>query len=217
MMFKQGDTVRCIEASNGGHAGIVGHEYVVAAGPGLNLKRVDREGDEYTSWTGCTPGRFELVAQEQTTQDPNLKHALHERELVFNPAALALADGRDYRFAHLVPVSPTFETLEVVRKAACPHLPADPAARKSFPLASGLLDYFPDALLAVAHVSQAATDQHHPGELTHWDRNKSVDEANTLMRHFLDRGTLDTDGLRHSAKVAWRALALLQKEIEAAR
>ena len=35
-----------------------------------------------------------------------------------------------------------------------------------------------------------------------------------MIRHFLDRGKLDSDGLRHSAKVAWRALALLQKEIE---
>ena len=37
------------------------------------------------------------------------------------------------------------------------------------------------------------------------------------MRHFVDRGTLDSDGVRHSAKVAWRALALLQKEIEKER
>jgi hypothetical protein len=34
------------------------------------------------------------------------------------------------------------------------------------------------------------------------------------MRHFLERGTLDKDGIRHSAKVAWRALAILQLEIE---
>jgi hypothetical protein len=37
------------------------------------------------------------------------------------------------------------------------------------------------------------------------------------MRHLLERGTLDTDGIRHSAKVAWRAMAMLQKEIEAER
>jgi hypothetical protein len=34
------------------------------------------------------------------------------------------------------------------------------------------------------------------------------------MRHFLERGTRDADGQRHSAKFAWRALALLQIEIE---
>jgi hypothetical protein len=37
------------------------------------------------------------------------------------------------------------------------------------------------------------------------------------MRHFVQRGTLDTDGVRHSAKVAWRAMAMLQKEVEQAR
>jgi hypothetical protein len=42
------------------------------------------------------------------------------------------------------------------------------------------------------------------------------DHADTMMRHFLERGTVDTDGVRHSAKMAWRALALLQVEMEAA-
>lgn len=93
----------------------------------------------------------------------------------------------------------------------------DDIERKSQPLATGCLDYFPDALAAVANCSWVATQQHHPGEPMHWDRTKSTDEANTLLRHFRDRGTIDTDGVRHSAKVAWRALALLQKEIEAAR
>jgi hypothetical protein len=31
------------------------------------------------------------------------------------------------------------------------------------------------------------------------------------MRHFVERGTVDTDGVRHSAKVAWRALAPLAR------
>jgi len=30
----------------------------------------------------------------------------------------------------------------------------------------------------------------------------------------VERGTIDTDGLRHSAKLAWRALANLQIELE---
>jgi hypothetical protein len=36
------------------------------------------------------------------------------------------------------------------------------------------------------------------------------------MRHIMERGTLDTDGTRHSAKAAWRVLALLQEELEGA-
>jgi hypothetical protein len=86
------------------------------------------------------------------------------------------------------------------------------------PLATGCYDYFPDALLAVAEVSRVSMEQHGiPGELPTWDRSIAPNEADALARHFLKRGTLDTDGQRHSAKVAWRALALLQKEIEAAR
>ncbi len=86
--------------------------------------------------------------------------------------------------------------------------------RKQHPVASGVIDYFPDAIMAVANCSWAGNEQHHPGTPLHWDRAKSTDEWDALMRHFIERGTLDTDGIRHSAKVAWRALAALQKEIE---
>lgn len=90
---------------------------------------------------------------------------------------------------------------------------ADGAARKQYPIASGVLDYFPDALMAVALVSYLGNKQHNLGPL-HWDRTKSTDEADALIRHFMQRGTVDTDGALHSAKMAWRALALLQKELE---
>ena len=94
-------------------------------------------------------------------------------------------------------------------------LPEKAADRKKYPVASGVLDYFPDAIVAVAGVSYAGNEQHNPGKPLHWDRSKSGDEADTMIRHYLERGTLDKDGQRHSAKMAWRALALLQKEIEA--
>lgn len=91
------------------------------------------------------------------------------------------------------------------------------AWRKERPLEAGVLSYFPDALLEVAHCSYVGSSQHHPGEPIHWDKSKSSDEADALLRHLLRRGTLDTDGVSHTAKVAWRALALLQREIEAKR
>jgi hypothetical protein len=94
-------------------------------------------------------------------------------------------------------------------------LPETAPERKQHPIGTGVLDYFPDALVAIAHVSYKGNEQHNPGKPLHWDRSKSADEADTLIRHFLQRGTLDSDGIRHSAKMAWRALALLQKEIEA--
>lgn len=86
--------------------------------------------------------------------------------------------------------------------------------RKEQPLCSGVLDYFPDALMAVARCSFVGNEQHHAGAPLHWDKSKSTDEADALLRHLKDRGTDDTDGVRHSAKVAWRALALLQREID---
>lgn len=93
-------------------------------------------------------------------------------------------------------------------------LPTDAAARKDRPLATGVLDYFPAALIAVASLSRIGNEQHNPGQPLHWARGKSGDEADALLRHLVDRGTVDTDGVRHSVKVAWRALALLQKELE---
>jgi hypothetical protein len=95
-------------------------------------------------------------------------------------------------------------------------LPESAAERKKIPVATGVLDYFPAALAAVAAVSFAGNEQHNPGEELHWARGKSGDQADTMIRHFLERGTLDTDGHRHSAKMAWRALAILQLELEEA-
>lgn len=94
-------------------------------------------------------------------------------------------------------------------------LPSDAAGRKNFPVATGVLDYFPDALVAIAEVSKKGNDQHNPGQPLHWARQKSTDQDDTIIRHFLERGSLDKDGIRHSAKMCWRALALLQLEIEA--
>lgn len=88
--------------------------------------------------------------------------------------------------------------------------------RKERPVYSGVLRYFPLALLEVARCSWVGNEQHNPGEELRWDRAKSTDEADALVRHLLDAGAVDSDGIRHTAKVAWRALALLQKELEAA-
>ena len=94
-------------------------------------------------------------------------------------------------------------------------LPSDPSERKRIPVGTGVLDYFPAALAEIAKVSQAGNDQHNEGQDLHWARGKSTDQYDTMIRHSLERGTLDTDGQRHSAKMAWRALAILQLELEA--
>lgn len=93
----------------------------------------------------------------------------------------------------------------------------DKQERKKRPIASGVVDYFPDALAEVALVSWTGNEQHHPGTPLHWDREKSTDEADALMRHFVQRTEVDSDGMLHAAKVAWRALAYLQKLLEERR
>jgi hypothetical protein len=95
-------------------------------------------------------------------------------------------------------------------------LPSDAKERKQIPIASGVLDYFPSALIEVAKVSFEGNNQHNPGQPLHWSRGKSSDHADTMQRHFTERGTIDSDGLRHSAKMCWRALAILQLEMEEA-
>lgn len=91
---------------------------------------------------------------------------------------------------------------------------ASSEVRKTFPMAAGLLDYFPDALAAVAQISYAGNEKHNPGEPMHHARGKSMDHADCIIRHLVGRGGFDGDQ-RESAALAWRALALLQEELEA--
>lgn len=91
------------------------------------------------------------------------------------------------------------------------------AERKQVPLAEMMTDYFPDALIEVARMCAVGQTQHNPGKPLSWDKTKSKDHRNTMLRHFFQAGTRDTDGERHSSKVAWRALAQLQIEIETER
>lgn len=96
-------------------------------------------------------------------------------------------------------------------------LPTDSKARKNIPLTTGVIDYFPAALVAVAEVSRVGNDKHNPGQPLHWARGKSNDQADAIGRHLIERGSIDPDtNLRHSAQLAWRALALLQEELELA-
>ena len=96
-------------------------------------------------------------------------------------------------------------------------LPTDAKERKKIPLGSGLFDYFASALIEVAKVSYAGNVQHNgEGAPMEWVRGKSSDHEDTILRHYVERGGTDTDGILHSAKLAWRALAILQLEMEAA-
>ena len=87
------------------------------------------------------------------------------------------------------------------------------AHRKATPIYSGVLKYFPNALAEVARCSKAGNDQHHPDKPLHWDMSKSTDELDALTRHLIDHhiNPIDDDGQLHLAKVAWRALAALER------
>lgn len=98
-------------------------------------------------------------------------------------------------------------------------LPTDPKARKAIPVYSGFIKYFPRAICAVAELSRIGNDQHNPGKPLHWDRSKSGDEKDALMRHLIDQTIdgdqeADTDGVLHATKKAWRAMADLEKILE---
>lgn len=94
-------------------------------------------------------------------------------------------------------------------------LPTGSEERKNVPLVTGLMDYFPAALVEVARLSKEANEKHNPGEPMHWARDKSADHVDCLLRHLVDRGEIDPDdGFLHDVKVAWRALANLQEELE---
>ena len=87
-------------------------------------------------------------------------------------------------------------------------------SRKDFPIYTGVVKYFPDALMELSRVSLSGNKQHHPDEPLHWDKNKSPDHLDALMRHLLEADDLDNDGILHLSKVAWRALAALQEKLE---
>lgn len=89
--------------------------------------------------------------------------------------------------------------------------------RKERPLALGVLAYFPDALLEVAHTSYIGNKQHNDGQPLHWAREKSTDQLDAALRHITDhlKGEhIDDDGCYHLSKAAWRILAHLQLTLE---
>lgn len=95
----------------------------------------------------------------------------------------------------------------------------DSKTRKGQPVFSGVMMYFPDALLAISEHSLAANAKHNPGEPMRWAKEKSSDQADCIARHLIDIGpnwdAVDSEfGSLHATALAWRALALLQTVLE---
>ena len=100
-------------------------------------------------------------------------------------------------------------------------LPKDSAERKGVPLWSGFLNYFPDAIAAVARLSKIGNDKHNPGQPLHWSREKSNDHADCVARHLVDAGPdwtgsyLEGDEeVLHAVAAFWRSGAMAQLAIE---
>jgi len=229
--FKPGDRIKCLDPGDFSMLKL-GAEYTVFGvspphapfGPFIYFTKQER--DQRVGWH---PWRFELVRPGFKVGDKvrcingsglgdvyNAPPVLGRVYTVtgFNRGTDVYIDDSSLswfktRF-ELAPVPPLSE------RAPVPPL-SEHAARKATPITTGVLDYFPLAMAEVARVSKAGNDQHNPGQELHWDRTKSLDHADCISRHLLDRGTLDSDGQRHTAKVAWRALALLQTELENAQ
>lgn len=89
--------------------------------------------------------------------------------------------------------------------------------RKEYPIFSGVIKYFPKAIWEVSNVSYLGHKKHNPKDLMQWDKTKSSDELDALMRHLTDYASgeiYDEDGVRHLARVAWRALAMLERQLD---
>lgn len=125
--------------------------------------------------------------------------------------ALNTSPYEEARNKHMAAMGHPTQALKVAETL----LPTEPAERKRIPIWSGVIQYFPDAIVEIAKVSLAGNEQHNPGQPLHWAREKSTDQEDTIMRHLMEAGRVDSDGQRHTAKAAWRILAKLQLELEA--
>lgn len=87
--------------------------------------------------------------------------------------------------------------------------------RKRTPIWSGVLQYFPLTMAAIARVSWHGNNKHNPGEKLHWAREKSTDQEDCVIRHMMNPTERDPDtGEFHAVHAAWRALATSELILE---
>lgn len=88
-----------------------------------------------------------------------------------------------------------------------PILPALAKERKAIPVYSGFVKYFPRAICAISQHSLIGGIQHgQTAQSLRWDRSLSGDELDAMMRHIVEEDWV---------AVAWRAMANLEKHLEA--
>jgi hypothetical protein len=90
------------------------------------------------------------------------------------------------------------------------NLPTNSADRKLFPVRSGVIEYTPAALVALALGSKIGNDKHNPGQPLQHSRAKSSDHGDCEARHMIDVGDPALDTLEELTWKAWRANMELQ-------
>lgn len=103
---------------------------------------------------------------------------------------------------------------DVVEGQSRPMITDNSTERKRTPIWSGVLQYFPRAMAAVARVSYKGNEKHNKGEPLHWARGKSMDQEDAILRHMINPYERDEDGELHIVHVAWRALAAAELALE---
>ena len=99
--------------------------------------------------------------------------------------------------------------------------PEDAQERKTYPVLTGLLNYFPHACAAVAHHSFVGNEQHNAGEAMHWAKEKSIGDGNQVVRHTMEgtatnspRNTPEWDEEVEALQAMfWRAGELLERKL----
>ena len=144
---------------------------------------------------GCSKAKYEELMEKEKWEDSGL----YQYTYMYGGGALSDED--------ILEDLDVVEPVEVTSKAQ---------QRKSMPVYSGVLKYFPDALKEVSRASKIGNDQHHPDKPLHWDKSVSFDNEDALVRHLIDhsKNPVDDDGILHLTKVCWRALASLQIYLE---
>lgn len=152
-------------------------------------------------------------ATAPTVEIPNSTTGGQEFDVKFSDGSgFNISDADEINFRRIFGDTPRSQRSEP--PAALDAIDDWSLATKS-PVASGFMAYFPHAIAMVAQVSAQGNRQHGTDG---WDKSRSADEINSLGRHFLAHLSgepLDTDGHLHLAKVAWRAMAALERALTA--
>jgi len=163
------------------------------------------------AWGRCSR---DCIYSADTGHNPKQRFLDNLGEFEVNPPKLSDVPPEEWDSTKQPPPGGCITSVMIGVDPSSQTLPSNSKERKGVPIATGFLDYFPLAVVEITKCSVKGNTQHSPGEKLHWARELSGDESDALMRHFMERGTVDSDGIRHSTKVAWRALAMLQKELE---